>query len=177
MEFALPLLRKARRRAAFFLVPGALGGRSEWERAFGLELSELMTWSDARAIAGEGMSIGSHSMTHADLRQTDESSIGSEVVRSREELEQRLGISVRSFAVPFGRDDGRLDGALERAGYLRKFTNPIAASIKGPIAAYGVTGVLRSIGVNDLRRLLSGADALVWWYHRTRARLGGMRRA
>ena len=171
VELALPVLRAARRRAAFFLVAGAFGGMSEWERPFGLRPSRLVDTSDALHLVREGMSIGSHSMTHTDLRAADEPSIEREVVGSKAALEHALGVTVRSFAVPYGRDDGRLDRHLVRAGYARKFTNPLAASRTTALKAYPVTGIVQGESLRAFRHHLSGADEIVHAYHRVRAML------
>lgn len=171
VEFALPVLRTSGRRAAFFLVAGALGGASEWERTFDLKPSAIMSWVDAQRLVRDGMSIGSHSMTHADLQLSDEISIELEISHSKQALERELGIDVRSFGVPFGRDDGRLDPHLIRAGYVSKFTNPLAARRTRLLKAFPVVGIVQGESLRSFRYHLSGAYEVLHLYHRLRASL------
>lgn len=172
VDFALPVLRSAGRRAAFFLVPGAFNGVSDWERPLGLEPSRILGWGEAKQLLVDGMCIGSHSMTHADLSRSNEHSIEAEIVGSKALLEHELGVAIRSFGVPYGRDDGRVDRHLRAAGYLCKFTNPVAASRRSDLTLYPVRSVLQRDTLRDLRRRLSGADELIWSYYRLRERLG-----
>lgn len=175
-EHAVPVLRAARRTAAFFLVAGAMGGTSEWERPFGLRPSPLMDGTDARALIAAGMSIGSHSMTHRDLSGADEAALRDEIGGSKARLEAAIGTPIEAFSVPFGRDDGRLDGHLVAAGYRCKLTDPFAARRRGAVRAYAVTGVSQADRVRDLRLLLSGAHDALYAYHRIRRGLRAIAR-
>jgi len=46
------------------------------------------------------VSVGSHSMTHADLRKVDPEKARRELHESRKQLEDKLALRVRSFAYP-----------------------------------------------------------------------------
>lgn len=168
VDHALPVLQAMRRTAAFFLVPGAMGAASEWERPFGLRPSPIMDWAAARRLLAAGMSIGSHSLTHRDLRTADEGTLHDEIVRSKEMLERELGTAVRSFSMPFGGDDGRADGPLAAAGYRCKLTDPFSARRHGPLPAYAVSGISQGDSIRDLRLHLSGAHDVLYAYHRIR---------
>lgn len=170
IEHGLPLLQAARRQAAFFLVAGAIGGTSEWERPFRLTPAPIMRWEEARDLVAAGMAIGSHSFTHADLSVADDRTIADEVARSKAVLEERLRVDITTFSVPFGRDDGRIDPHLKAAGYARKLTNPLAVP-RARIDAVGVTAVLGSDSIRTFRHRLSGADEVLLVYHRMRGML------
>lgn len=60
--------------------------------------------AELEALVHEGIEIGVHARTHANLGQiTDASKLYEEVVIAREELQQALGCGLRYFAFPFGR--------------------------------------------------------------------------
>ncbi len=81
------------------------------------ELAPL-SWDDARSLAGLGWEIGSHTRSHPDLTQLDDSALADELEGSRRECEQRLGKLCTSLAYPYGRRDARVIRAAQRAGYL-----------------------------------------------------------
>lgn len=171
VEYAAPILRETDRLAAFFLVSGAMGATSDWELPFGQPPHPIMNWRDARDLVASGMSIGSHSVSHADLTAISATALVAEVRSSRERMEEEVGCEVRSFSVPFERDDGRADAALVAAGYRAKLTSRIAAARRSPIRAYGVSGVLQGAKERDIRLHLSGAADVLTPYYRLRRAL------
>lgn len=58
------------------------------------------SWSDLRDLASEGVSMGSHTMTHTNLARATAEVVDSELRDSRDQLEQRLGVAVKSFCYP-----------------------------------------------------------------------------
>jgi len=91
---------------------------------------EVLSWDELRALRDAGWTIGSHSRTHARMSwrfyDEDEAAharrLDDEAARSREILEQKLGITVRDFAYPYGDFVPAARRAVERAGYERAFT-------------------------------------------------------
>ncbi len=81
--------------------------------------SELtpMSWDDAAALVDAGWEVGSHTCTHLDLTGLDETGLRHELVDSRQEVEDRLGVRCRSLAYPYGAADRRVMAAARRAGY------------------------------------------------------------
>lgn len=77
-----------------------------------------MTWDDARALVDAGWEVGSHTCTHPDLSALDEAALRSELVDSRRECEDQLGVPCRALAYPYGRADRRVMAAARRAGYV-----------------------------------------------------------
>jgi peptidoglycan/xylan/chitin deacetylase (PgdA/CDA1 family) len=84
---------------------------------------ELATlgWDELRELAERGIEIGSHSCTHANLRELSTEELWREVSASREEIEGELGRACAYFAYPYGQFDTRVRGAVERAGYKAAF--------------------------------------------------------
>ncbi len=103
VEHAAPLLSAHGLRATVFAVAGHLGGANDWPTQAGwAPRLPLATADDLSAMGREGWEIGSHGVEHAPLRDASEDVARREVVESRSRLEQALGVSVGSFAWPYG---------------------------------------------------------------------------
>jgi peptidoglycan/xylan/chitin deacetylase (PgdA/CDA1 family) len=70
----------------------------------------------------QGMTIGSHTRTHALLVGRDDATLRDELEGARRDLEARLGAPVRHFAYPDGQFDARVVQAVAGAGYALGFT-------------------------------------------------------
>jgi peptidoglycan/xylan/chitin deacetylase (PgdA/CDA1 family) len=93
-----------------------------------------ISWSELARLAGAGVEVGSHSWTHASLMRMTRSEAREQLIRSREEIERRLGKPVIAFAYPFGTRadyDDVLAAELPRAGYRLAFTSRHGAIASG----------------------------------------------
>lgn len=61
-----------------------------------------LTWRQIRYWAFHGAEFGSHTRTHVDCGSADRATLEQEMVGSKKDLEDRLGMPVRFFAFPFG---------------------------------------------------------------------------
>ena len=77
-----------------------------------------MSWAELRTLVAHGWEIGSHTRSHAHLPQLGDERLRNELEGSRRDCEERLGISCRSIAYPYGDVDRRVASAADRAGYL-----------------------------------------------------------
>jgi len=68
----------------------------------GAERLPAVSWEELDRMAGEGLAVGSHTVSHPDLRRLGGAAIDGELRGSRAALEERLGIPVRSFCYPRG---------------------------------------------------------------------------
>ena len=82
-----------------------------------------ITWKQAREMDGEGVEIGSHTVTHPILVNTTDDQLRFEMCQSRERLEEELGRAVSLFCYPNGRHDARVQQATAQAGYRCAVTN------------------------------------------------------
>jgi peptidoglycan/xylan/chitin deacetylase (PgdA/CDA1 family) len=73
-------------------------------------------------LARAGITIGSHSVSHSNLPRETPLRIREEVLRSRCELESRLGVEVTEFAYPDGQFDEKVVDAVAEAGYARAYS-------------------------------------------------------
>jgi peptidoglycan/xylan/chitin deacetylase (PgdA/CDA1 family) len=82
---------------------------------------QLLSWSELEQLAANPLvEIGSHTRSHRLLAALDAEAAWDEIRGSKERLEARLGIEVRSFAYPFGLEGDYLDGhvaLVRKAGY------------------------------------------------------------
>jgi peptidoglycan/xylan/chitin deacetylase (PgdA/CDA1 family) len=69
-----------------------------------------------KTLVENGWEIGSHSMTHTDLTQ-NHSLVRTEILQSRLDLNDALGIEVLTFAYPFGLLDGYISSKVYDYGY------------------------------------------------------------
>ena len=107
-QHALPVLTDLGAHATFFLSPGlierdpeALARFRRFERFYG-ELRPL-TWGQVDDMRSAGMDFGSHTWSHPNLARSDDGTVLDELTRSREILEERLGLPVTALAYPFGK--------------------------------------------------------------------------
>ena len=128
LDVAAPRLRALDVPATVF-VPTDFVGTSD----------EVLSWDELRALRDAGWTIGSHSRTHVRmswrLYDEDEAAhakrLDDECTRSREILEEKLGITIRDFAYPYGDFTPAARAAVERAGYERAFTVSESLEWKG----------------------------------------------
>jgi peptidoglycan/xylan/chitin deacetylase (PgdA/CDA1 family) len=112
---------KQRGFAATLFVPVAfVGARARWDYA-GRDRRHA-SWSQLADWCSQGHAIGSHGMSHRDLRRLDDRQLDSEVSGSRKLLEDRLGVPVTAFSYPFGRFNARVAEHVRKAGYAQGFT-------------------------------------------------------
>lgn len=85
--------------------------------------ADYLTWQDVRELHSQGISFGSRTVSHPDLRSLAPEGIDYELGCSKETIEQRLGVPVRSFSYPFSfPEENRhftryLSDALENHGF------------------------------------------------------------
>jgi peptidoglycan/xylan/chitin deacetylase (PgdA/CDA1 family) len=117
LEHGLGVLSRHKFRAIQFLVAGSLGGRNEWDIAKGDVAETLMDESQVRAWLAAGHEIGSHSMTHRNLKRLDRSAVREEIIASKKSLEDRFGVGVSHFCYPYGAWTEKVREMVQEAGY------------------------------------------------------------
>jgi peptidoglycan/xylan/chitin deacetylase (PgdA/CDA1 family) len=135
-EVAWPIMKKYGYPFTMFIYTEGVRGGS-------LGGGEAITWEQLADMRDNGVDIEAHSATHQDLREghtimianpggkrTRTKLIGpqyeqwmqNEVVGSKQLLEQRLGIKVNCFAVPFGNYNEHVKEVARNSGYEAMFT-------------------------------------------------------
>ena len=134
-EVAWPIMKKYGYPFTMFIYTEGVRGGS-------LGGGEAITWEQLADMRDNGVDIEGHSATHQDLREGHtitlisggkrtrtkvtgpqyEEWMQNEVVGSKQLLEQRLGIKVNCFAVPFGNYNEHVKEIARKSGYEAMFT-------------------------------------------------------
>lgn len=113
---ALPLLLKRKMKATVFPIVNWIGKENKWEN-FQHQLTRTMNWDQLREWQAAGMEIGSHTLEHPFLTQCDESGLEQELIKSRQVLEEKLGITIDFLCYPYGFFDDNTITVAKKAGY------------------------------------------------------------
>ncbi|MGO9136847.1 MAG: polysaccharide deacetylase family protein [Syntrophales bacterium] len=111
---ALPILLDCEAPATVFLVTDMLGGRASWSES-GTHV-RLMSEDEVRYIKAQGISLGSHTATHANLTLLDHNDLQRQLRDSHDRL-TRLGESFYAFSYPWGQWSSRIVEAVKASGY------------------------------------------------------------
>ncbi len=128
---AAPILARHDFRATLFLVSQRLGAANDWDVERPTSNRPLMSAAQAMEMCERGHEIGAHTRTHCSLPDVEDAAVGDQIAGSRRDLEEELGVEVRSFAYPFGRHDSRAVDAVSSAGFLAACTTEPAQARPG----------------------------------------------
>jgi peptidoglycan/xylan/chitin deacetylase (PgdA/CDA1 family) len=117
LEHGLGPLARHQFRAIQFLVAGFLGQINEWDVAKGDVPERLMDETQVREWLAAGHEIGSHSVTHRNLRHLSPAEAREEIFGSKKSLEDRFGLEVRHFCYPYGSWNPLVRDLVAAAGY------------------------------------------------------------
>jgi peptidoglycan/xylan/chitin deacetylase (PgdA/CDA1 family) len=119
---ALPILRELGFTATSFMVSAQIGGTNAWDHPKGVPPAPLMDVAHMKAWIAAGMEIGGHTRNHVNLCECDEATAREEIAGCKRDLEQALGVEIRSFCYPYGQH--RLEHAemAREAGYATATT-------------------------------------------------------
>jgi len=95
--------------------------------------NRMLGWSDVQTMAREGITFGSHTLTHPNVAKLSAEELDEELATSKEIMERRMGMPVHDFSFPFGRlSENGLEEAkvLRRLGYRTGVTS--AAGLNKP---------------------------------------------
>jgi len=143
-EVAWPILKK-------FNYPVTLFVYTEGIRPGHFSGGESMTWDQLAEMRDAGVDIQAHSATHQDLRKPYdkiakkklsppeyEQWLENELAGSKQTIEQKLGVKVNCFAVPYGFYNDHVKEVAMKAGFEAMFTvygQPV--SIRTPLNSVG----------------------------------------
>jgi peptidoglycan/xylan/chitin deacetylase (PgdA/CDA1 family) len=106
LEHALPVLSRYRFPAVVYAISGWLGRRMTWASPeAGRAEPELMTADQLREVQAAGITVGSHTASHAKLAQLESQRQRLELADSRAALSDLLGTDVVHLCYPFGSFD------------------------------------------------------------------------
>ena len=139
---AFPIMKKYGFTGVLYTVVGYIGQVS------GLSTDpSYLTIDQLKEMAAAGWEIGSHTETHQQLTVMTDDQLHYEIVQSRKDLEQELGVPILTFSYPFGGANSGVTDYVHFAGY---------------IAAVGATGYTADQGKSNLFELqrveIKGSD-------------------
>ena len=113
-QYAAPALASRGLPAIFYVVTSWLDGHGipESER-----YSAFMGWPEVEALRDAGFAVGSHSVSHQNLKRIPAADVEHEVRDSRKQLESALGQPALHFSFPYGRRTRAVERAVRAAGY------------------------------------------------------------
>ena len=110
-DIALPLLLEMNCSATFFLV------------ADKIDTPNFLSSSQARELVNSGMAIGSHSVTHQDMRMLTALQQREELLFSKIHIEDKIGYPVKYFSFPYGKFNSELVQMALDCGYEKVCTS------------------------------------------------------
>lgn len=119
LDNALPVLESFGFSATVFAVAGRLGEQNSWidDDTDPPPRMDLLGPEGLRELVERGVEVGSHTMTHPRLGETDSGALDEEVNDSRGVLREILGIPVEGFCYPYGSLNEASVQAVRKAGY------------------------------------------------------------
>lgn len=125
---AWPVLRERGWAATLFVPTARAGETNVWERGGRWRIPEmpLLDWDALGRLADDGVTLGSHTRTHADLRRAGVGDLAAEVEGSAQDLVERTGRRPRWFAYPYGGSNETVVDAARRV-YDGAVTTVLAA--------------------------------------------------
>ncbi len=130
---AWPLLRERSLPATLFVPTRHVGKTNQWTATRGVSMPALplLDWDTLAQLAEEGVTLGAHTRTHADLRALDGAAMADEIAGSFEDIARVTGRRADGFAYPYGYFDERVVSETRR------------------VCQWACTTVLRPLGKND----------------------------
>ena len=116
-EYAYPILKDEDVPATIYVISDYVGELNSWDLNVGNLQFPHATWEQLKVLRDAGWEIGSHTKSHMDLRSLNDDDLKKELRESKELLESKLEINVKSLSFPFGRANNREIGAAIEAGY------------------------------------------------------------
>ena len=111
----------------------------------------MLNWNEVKQMAQDGITIGSHGHTHSILSRMPIEKARGDIYDSKRTIEENLGVKVKHFAYPNGREE---DFSEELKEYCQEIGFESVST-----AIYGVNGPLNG---NALALKRVGAISPVW---------------
>ena len=139
---AWPVIEAAGLPVTLYVVSALTGRHNTWDESSALHVprQRLLDWDTIGRLHDKGVTIGSHTRSHADLVALDPQRLADEIEGSRRDIRDAIGVTPVSFAYPYGSVGG------EAARLVRKSYRTAC------------TCDLRSVTASDERHLLPRLD-------------------
>lgn len=157
LAYAMPALKANGFTATCYGVSSMVGGTNAWDEGK-VAQKPLMTKNDWLAWHGAGMDVGSHTQTHANLKETPDDAARQQIERSKDELQQMLGAEVRHFCYPYGWFEPKHEKMVYAAGYATATSTNRGRAQAGD-NLYALSRIMVARATNPLQFLMKVATA------------------
>jgi glycosyltransferase involved in cell wall biosynthesis/peptidoglycan/xylan/chitin deacetylase (PgdA/CDA1 family)/ubiquinone/menaquinone biosynthesis C-methylase UbiE len=125
-ELAWPVLQKHDLAPTLFVVAGKLGGVADWDAQHDRP-APLLTWDAVAALAGQGVSVESHGLSHQAFTGLSVKDVYREMLNSRALLASATGRAPISICYPYGALDPVVEQVAQDCGFELGFS-----TVSGP---------------------------------------------
>ena len=135
-EHAFPVLQNYGFPATVFLVTDYCEKTNSWPgQTIRIDGEPLLRWSEIQEMSRAGISFGSHTRTHPDLRKLSIKQAEEELANSKKAIADATGLPVDTFAYPYGAYDAALRtlarqhfrlACSTRLGFVKRDSDPFA---------------------------------------------------
>jgi peptidoglycan/xylan/chitin deacetylase (PgdA/CDA1 family) len=115
---AYPVLSQRGFPATVFLVAGYIGRQNDWPgQPAGMSQYQISSWEQIGEMDRDGISFGSHTLTHPRLDSLSAAEAEKEIYTSRAIIEDHLAHEIELFAYPYGRYNPLILEVVEQSFY------------------------------------------------------------
>ncbi len=122
LDVAAPIMADRGLPGVVFAVAGQIGGTNEWDNKKRRMTIDLLDADGLRAVAAQGIEVGSHTISHRPLTEIPEAELEEEIVGAADRLEQAGLPRPRTFSYPYGEWSPAIAEVARAAGYRASFT-------------------------------------------------------
>jgi peptidoglycan/xylan/chitin deacetylase (PgdA/CDA1 family) len=136
-DYAFPVLNAHGVTATFFLTIGLIEKdpkvveRFCQQRACSYDEMQPLTWDQILQMREQGMTFGTHTLSHPNLASIDDERATMELARSKEVLEERLGETVAVCAYPYGKPHRHFTPRTMSIAAATGYTHAASATCRG----------------------------------------------
>ncbi len=116
-ENAFPIFQKLNIPVTIFLATGLMEKTNIWMQDSGFSERNMLNWSQIEEMHRHGIEFGAHTVHHVKLPELTADEMLTELVDSKQAIEDKLGIVVKHFAYPYGLLNATALEMTEKAGY------------------------------------------------------------
>jgi peptidoglycan/xylan/chitin deacetylase (PgdA/CDA1 family) len=102
VQSALPILLRYDVSATVFVPTAHVGGVNRWDRRAEYDTRHA-TWEELRRWVSAGLDVGGHTHDHTNMRRQNREELCATVDINADILADKLGVTPRAFAYPYGR--------------------------------------------------------------------------
>ncbi len=114
---AFPILERHGYTATVFAITRFVGQLNSWDYHLRRFWASHCDWPQLKRLQEAGWEIGSHTVSHRNLRRLSSKQLWYQLRYSKDILEQKLGAGIASVSYPFGAFDRNVLTAVRAAGY------------------------------------------------------------